>query len=414
MVNSLSNNASKPLLQSPWVTPQRIATRMAGPLKTQSKQNGFRVKNLPPPTVSSSMPVRFGLNETHQPRVNQQIQPFSERAWLHFKEAAWKSYRLVEEALNSLIKGGCRIALMSTFIVPMPQPVYNFIERQTFYSPIKSCSLELLDNEELADKIFEYTIPMKSGNEKRIKIAAWHIPAPEGSNKPTILFSHGRHSNISHLKNYLKAFSDAGYGILAYDYPGFGNSTGTVTLENCYNSSMAVSKHLSSIMKVPLEKQVFVGYSLGSHITSHLAAAISKNTNNEFKGEKPKAVVLLNGFPKLSDCVKYQREKIARQKLKFLNERWALQGLNYCFNTRNMKADLDTQSNLEKATGLKTLIINATKDEELNYKDAETMAAALKKMEHSQVTFQKMEDVGHSLKAEDCQKFVHLLAEHIG
>lgn len=387
---------------------------MASPLKTQSQQNDFTVKNLHPHAISSSIPVRFGQDENNQANFNQQIQPYSERAWLHFKEGAWKSYRLVEEVLNSLIKVGCRVALMSTFIVPMPQPVYNFIERQTFYSPVKSCSLELLEDEELADKIFEYTIPLKSDNEKRIKIAAWHIPAPEGSDKPTILFSHGRHSNISHLKNYLKAFSDAGYGIVAYDYPGFGNSTGSVTLENCYNSSMAVSKHLSSIMKVPLEKQVLVGYSLGSHITSHLAAAIKKNTNNEFKGEKPKAVVLLNGFPKLSDCVKYQREKIARQKLKFLNERWALQGLNYCFNTRNMKADLDTQSNLEKATGLKTLIISATKDEELDYRDAEAMAAKLKKQGHPQITFEKMEDVGHGLKAKDCQKFVRLLASHIG
>jgi acetyl esterase/lipase len=387
---------------------------MAGPLKPQNKPDNFTLQNLHEHAVPVTRPVSFGQGKTSQT----QSRSFSDKAWLSFKEAAWKSYRLVEEAINSLVNEGCRIALMSTFILPMPQPVYDFIERQTFYAPVKSCSLELLDNEELADQIIEYKIPMKNGAGKRINIAAWHIPAPEGSDKPTILFSHGRHSNISHLQHYLKAFSDTGYGILAYDYPGFGNSTGKVTLENCYKSSLEVSKHLSNRLKVPLKEQVLVGYSLGTHITSHLAAVISKNTNNEFKGEKPKAVVLLNSFPKLSDCVTYQRSKLAKQKLWFLNENWALQGLNYCFNTRNMRADLDTQSNLEKAKDLKTLIISATNDEELNYRDAETMAqklnAKLKEKEgHPKIIFEKMEGVGHSLKEKDCEKFVRLLTRLI-
>ncbi|WP_373532676.1 alpha/beta hydrolase [Vampirovibrio sp.] len=418
MVHSFSNNAHKPFPASSAV-PQHMATLTMKALTPQARQDCFTANQHHSIAPLHSSPIHFGQQEGTLPSGKEtstlkKTRPFAEKAWFHFKEAAWKSYRLVEEALNTLVSIGCRMALMSTFIIPMPKFVYNFIERQTFYAPIKSCSLELLENDALADKIIEYKIPMKNGSNKRVNIAAWHIPAPKDSDKPTILFSHGRHSNISHLKHYLKAFSDEGYGILAYDYPGFGNSTGKVSLENCYQSCREVSKYLSErIKEVPLERQILMGYSLGTHITSHLAAAIHDNKNNEFEGKKPKAVVLINSFPKLSDGVKHQKKQIAKNKLGLLNEKWVLNGLDYCFDTKRMKADLDTASNLEKATGLKTLVLSGTADQELNYKDAEAMTQTLQKNGHAKIAFEKMEGVAHTLKEKDCQRLIQLLAKHI-
>ncbi len=335
---------------------------------------------------------------------------FRDQLWHAFKEGAWKSYRLLEEAVNSLVAVGCRMALMSTFVFgKMPKAIYDFIERQTFYSPIKSCSLELLDDDELADKIIKCPIPFKTDGGKRIDISAWHIPEEPGSNKPTIVFSHGRHSNISNLKHYLKTFSDQGYGILVYDYPGFGNSEGKVTLENCYKSGVEVCKFLSKHKKIPLEQQILVGYSLGTHITSHMAATIAQNANNEFEGKKPKCVVLLNSFPKLSDGVTYQKKKIA-DRLFLLPKPVALKIIDKFFDTRKMRVDLNTQAKLEEAARFKklnTLIISGDADRELDYRDAQRMAADLG------LPFKKMDGVAHNLKEKDCQALFKILEGHL-
>ncbi len=351
---------------------------------------------------------QFGAKNQTPPQAPKPL--FREKLWHAFKEGAWKSYRLLEEAVNSLVAVGCRLALMSTFVFgKMPKVMYDFIERQTFYSPIKSCSLELLDDDELADKIIKYQIPLKNGGGKRIDISAWHIPVPPGSDKPTIVFSHGRHSNISHLKHYLKTFSDQGYGILAYDYPGFGNSEGKLSLDNCYKSGIEVCKFLSNRMNVPLEEQVLFGYSLGTHITSHMAKTIAEDANNEFKGKKPKCVVLLNSFPKLSDGVAYQKKKIA-DRLFFLPKPMALKIINQFFDTRKMRVDLNTQAKLEEAAKYKklnTLIISGDADRELDYRDAQRMASALK------IPFQKMEGVAHNLKEKDCHNLLKILEDHL-
>ncbi len=414
MFSSLSN-APKPLpRQFPSPPQSGVHSAYAPPAKsTHLSPSGIQSTSpnpLPQASVGRAHP-QFGASTQKTTSTSSPL--FRDKVWHAFKEGAWKSYRLVEEAVNSLVAMGCRMALMSTFIFgKMPKVMYDFIERQTFYSPIKSCSLELLDDDELADKIIKYQIPLKNGGGKRIDISAWHIPVEPGSNKPTIVFSHGRHSNISNLKHYLKAFSDQGYGILAYDYPGFGNSEGKVTLDNCYKSGIEVCQFLSKRLSVPLEQQILFGYSLGTHITSHMAAAIAQNANNEFEGKKPKCVVLLNSFPKLSDGVTYQKQKIA-DKLFLLPKPVALKVINKFFDTRKMRADLNTQANLEKATSLNTLVISGDADRELNYLDAQKMTETLKETGHSSIAFEKMDGVAHSLKEKDCQALLKILGRHL-
>jgi predicted alpha/beta hydrolase len=64
------------------------------------------------------------------------------------------------------------------------------------------------------------------------------FPAPDGrmitgvylpaqNNRPTLLFFHGRGGNVSHFEKFALAYAPKGYGILMFDYRGFGLSQGS-------------------------------------------------------------------------------------------------------------------------------------------------------------------------------------------
>ena len=108
----------------------------------------------------------------------------------------------------------------------------------------------------------------------------------------------------------------------------------------------------------------------------------------------------------------YQKKKIADQ-LFFLPKPVALKLINQFFDTRKMRADLNTQANLEKATSLNTLIISGDADRELNYLDAQKMTQTLKEAGHSGIAFEKMEGVAHSLKEKDSQALLKILGRHL-
>jgi dipeptidyl aminopeptidase/acylaminoacyl peptidase len=56
------------------------------------------------------------------------------------------------------------------------------------------------------------------------KIIAWHSPPNAGF--PVILYFHGNASTIGDAASLFRALIDAGFGILAISYRGFGGSTG--------------------------------------------------------------------------------------------------------------------------------------------------------------------------------------------
>ncbi len=172
------------------------------------------------------------------------------------------------------------------------QRLRNYIETRALYEPSKGVALDHLGDKALEKKIRIQHFKAPDGT----ALEGWYIPAKKG--KPTILYAHGRSSNMADTKPVILAFSQRGYGIMVVDYRGFGNSAGTPTEQGVSMDLEAASTHLAKKLGVPSSQQVLVGNSLGGAIAADVA------TRKPFK-----AVMLTSTFTSLKETLKYHREK---------------------------------------------------------------------------------------------------------
>lgn len=94
------------------------------------------------------------------------------------------------------------------------------------------------------------------------EIAVRHIPNPQAHF--TIWLFHGNAEALGDLEPALLAFRDAGFAVIAFDYPGYGVSTGRPSEESLYVAARAVRKHLREALGVPAARTLIYGRSLGS------------------------------------------------------------------------------------------------------------------------------------------------------
>lgn len=123
-------------------------------------------------------------------------------------------------------------------------------------------------------------ITLKSGSAELD--AFYHHPAP---GMPVILFSHGNGETLSNVKPLLNSFISRGYGIMAYDYAGYGNSTGYPSEKQAYMDIDAAYNYLIEKTDISAKNIVIMGYSVGSGPSCYLAEKINA-----------KALVIISGF----------------------------------------------------------------------------------------------------------------------
>ncbi len=100
-------------------------------------------------------------------------------------------------------------------------------------------------------------------------IASYYRPADE--NMPTLLWSHGNAENLSTVKFAMDGLNEMGFGVLAYDYPGYGNSPGQPSEEGCQDALALAYQLLVDGKKIPPSKIILAGQSVGSGPTCWLA-----------------------------------------------------------------------------------------------------------------------------------------------
>ena len=100
------------------------------------------------------------------------------------------------------------------------------------------------------------------------ELDVFYHPAPAG--RPTIIYSHGNGETLSSVKALTDGFIQQKYGILAYDYAGYGASTGKPGEKQACMDIEAVYTFLTEREKVSPENVVLFGYSVGSGTTCHL------------------------------------------------------------------------------------------------------------------------------------------------
>lgn len=124
-----------------------------------------------------------------------------------------------------------------------------FSNRFIYWPPTSSYELE-------ASNILQVK---RQGGEK---VAIYYRQAGRGM--PTILWSHGNAEDIGNLEDLFVRFNSQGYGILAYDYPGYGQSDGEPNEKGCYESVETAYLYLTNDLKVSADDVIIYGQSVGS------------------------------------------------------------------------------------------------------------------------------------------------------
>lgn len=100
-------------------------------------------------------------------------------------------------------------------------------------------------------------------------IHGWYVENKPES--PVLLVSHGNAGNISNRMDKLLVFRSAGASVLLYDYRGYGRSAGSPSETGTYEDGEAAWRWLVETRKVPPERIVFYGESLGAAVAVELA-----------------------------------------------------------------------------------------------------------------------------------------------
>ena len=104
-------------------------------------------------------------------------------------------------------------------------------------------------------------------------IATLHLPNPRAA--ITVLYSHGNAEDLGHLAPWLEELRRAGFAVLAFDYRGYGQSTGGPASAAGATSDMeAVYHHAVNTLKIPPSRLVLYGRSVGSGPATDLAARV--------------------------------------------------------------------------------------------------------------------------------------------
>ncbi len=87
----------------------------------------------------------------------------------------------------------------------------------------------------------------------------------------TILYSHGNAEDLGHIRPLLEQYRHHGYAVLAYDYRGYGHSSGSPSEHKSYADIEAAYKYLRNEIGTSPDRIIALGRSVGGGPTLHLA-----------------------------------------------------------------------------------------------------------------------------------------------
>ncbi|MFA6104336.1 MAG: alpha/beta hydrolase [Victivallaceae bacterium] len=102
-----------------------------------------------------------------------------------------------------------------------------------------------------------------------VKIALLYLPSPAAAY--TLLYSHGNGEDLFDLKSFLAEYNSHGYSVLCYDYEGCGASQSKPDEQHTYRDIEAVYRYMTGTLKIPPDKIILYGRSVGSGPTCYLA-----------------------------------------------------------------------------------------------------------------------------------------------
>jgi abhydrolase domain-containing protein 17 len=138
----------------------------------------------------------------------------------------------------------------------VPLMFYSCVDGMIFCPP--DCSYR--------DRTDTNNIPVGEGQH----IAAYYLP-PKEAGDLVVLFSHGNAEDVGHNMDFAQVYNYFGFGILVYDYRGYGLSTGRPSEKNTYEDIEAAYRFLVDEQKIEPSRIIAHGRSVGSGPSTYLA-----------------------------------------------------------------------------------------------------------------------------------------------
>jgi fermentation-respiration switch protein FrsA (DUF1100 family) len=103
----------------------------------------------------------------------------------------------------------------------------------------------------------------------RVRLQTWVQAAHSGF--PTILYFHGNAYHLGERAAWFKGFVNAGFGLVAVSYRGFGKSVGNPSEAGIYIDARAAIDYAEGELKLPAQTLIYFGESLGTGVAVQMA-----------------------------------------------------------------------------------------------------------------------------------------------
>jgi len=121
-----------------------------------------------------------------------------------------------------------------------------------------------------------------------VKTNGWYINCEDS--RGTVLFFHGNAGNISHRGDSIEIFNSLGMSVFILSYRGYGVSEGSPSIKGVNLDALAAWNWLISEKRIPPEKILIFGRSLGGAVAVEL-----------MRNVRPEAAILESTFSSLAD-----------------------------------------------------------------------------------------------------------------
>lgn len=123
-----------------------------------------------------------------------------------------------------------------------------------------------------------------------LELGAWYLPAAGGCDA-VVLVAQGNGGSRTGRTDLARAVHAEGFGVMLFDYRGYGGSAGTPTEAGLVRDARAARAHLVDVEDVAPDRLVYLGESLGAAVVTTLAVE-----------HPPAALVLRSPFTSLAEA----------------------------------------------------------------------------------------------------------------
>ncbi|CAH8562563.1 unnamed protein product [Dicrocoelium dendriticum] len=204
---------------------------------------------------------------------------------------------------------------------------------------------------------------------------------------PIFIYFHGNTKTraVPWRIDIYKLLSSLGYNVIAFDYRGYGDSSGKMTGErDCVHDSLAVLKYVYE--RCGSSPVFFWGHSLGTGVVGSLVQFLLHEADRSSPNfHLPRGLILDAPFTNIAQVMMSRRPFWIHRLLPPINKRMTLL-------TSSLRVEFNTVDNLSGCP-VPILILHAKDDRLVPFRLGEQLAASLKKL--SSVTFVPFETVRH-------------------